>query len=322
MTKATDVLDLYLKFMAGQRLTKLEIKDILENKSERTVQRYIADLNTFFEGKNKKIVMNQTDKKYELIRNDHASFDKEQLLAILKILIASRGLSKEEIQHVIIRLKQQVSDENYKIIEKAIKSEMIHYVPMNHGEPLFHKLWKLNELIQQEKIIEFEYFNAMNRGRIHNIKPMYITYSELYFYLVGINEKEQVIIFRVDRIQEFKVTDDKFKVTEDKFKVPHSPYIREGELKKRIYFMYGGEWKKVVFEFNGGIIESVLDRFPTAKLIKKDYIHNRFTVEIEVIGDGILMWFLSQGSRVKVLSPTDLKQKHINEVKKIIENYE
>ena len=47
MTKATDVLDLYLKFMAGQRLTKLEIKDILENKSERTVQRYIADLNTF-----------------------------------------------------------------------------------------------------------------------------------------------------------------------------------------------------------------------------------------------------------------------------------
>ncbi|WP_145452974.1 helix-turn-helix transcriptional regulator [Staphylococcus hominis] len=323
MTKATDVLDLYLKFMAGQRLTKLEIKDILEHKSERTVQRYIADLNTFFENKNKnkKIVMNQTDKKYELIRNDHVSFDKEQLLAILKILIASRGLSKEEIQHVITRLKQQVSDENYKIIEKAIKSEMIHYVHMNHGEPLFHKLWELNELIQQEKTIEFEYFNAMNRGRIHNIKPMYITYSELYFYLVGINEKEQVIIFRVDRIQEFKVTDDKFKVTEDKFKVPHSPYIREGELKKRIYFMYGGEWKKVVFEFNGGIIESVLDRFPTAKLIKKDYIHNRFTVEIEVIGDGILMWFLSQGARVKVLSPIDLKQKHINEVEKIIENY-
>ena len=323
MTKATDVLDLYLKFMAGQRLTKLEIKDILENKSERTVQRYIADLNTFFKdkNKNKKIVMNQADKKYELIRGDHVSFDKEQLLAILKILIASRGLSKEEIQHVIIRLKQQVSDENYKIIEKAIKSEMIHYVPMNHGEPLFHKLWELNELIQQEKTIEFEYFNAMNRGRIHNIKPMYITYSELYFYLVGINEKEQVIIFRVDRIQEFKVTDDKFKVTEDKFKVPHSPYIREGELKKRIYFMYGGEWKKVAFEFNGGIIESVLDRFPTAKLIKKDYINNRFTVEIEVIGDGILMWFLSQGARVKVLSPTDLKQKHINEVENIIENY-
>ena len=55
MTKATDVLDLYLKFMAGQRLTKLEIKDILEHKSERTVQRYIADLNTFFENKNKQI---------------------------------------------------------------------------------------------------------------------------------------------------------------------------------------------------------------------------------------------------------------------------
>ena len=67
MTKATDVLDLYLKFMAGQRLTKLEIKDILENKSERTVQRYIADLNTFFKDKNKKIVMNKVEKKKDLI---------------------------------------------------------------------------------------------------------------------------------------------------------------------------------------------------------------------------------------------------------------
>ena len=258
MTKATDVLDLYLKFMAGQRLTKLEIKDILEHKSERTVQRYIADLNTFLKIKIKiKIVMNQTDKKYELIRNDHVSFDKEQLLAILKILIASRGLSKEEIQYVITRLKQQVSDENYKIIQKAIKSEMIHYVPMNHGEQLFHKLWKLNEFIQQEKIIEFEYFNAMNRGRIHKIKPMYITYSELYFYLVGINKKEQVIIFRVDRIQEFKVIDDKFKVTEDKFKVPHSPYIREGELKNGFILCMAVNGRKLY----SNLMEALLNQY-------------------------------------------------------------
>ena len=134
---------------------------------------------------------------------------------------------------------------------------MINYVPMNHGEPLFHKLWKLNELIQQEKIIEFEYFNAMNRGRIHKIKPMYITYSELYFYLVGINKKEQVIIFRVDRIQEFKVTDDKFKVTDDKFKVPHSPYIREGELKNGFILCMAVNGRKLY----SNLMEALLNRY-------------------------------------------------------------
>ena len=52
------------------------------------------------------------------------------------------------------------------------------------------------------------------------------------FYLVGVNDKEQVLIFRIDRIQEYKVLNTKFNV-------PNSPYIREGALKQRIYFMYG-----------------------------------------------------------------------------------
>ena len=102
-----------------------------------------------------------------------------------------------------------------------------------------------------------------------------------------------------------------------KFNVPNSPYIREGALKQRIYFMYGGHWKKVRFEFNDGIIESVLD-VPNCSIIEKDYTNNRFVVEIEVIGDGILMWLLSQGSRIKVLSPNSLKEKHIE---KILGNY-
>ena len=116
MTKATDVLDLYLKFMAGQRLTKLEIKDILENKSERTVQRYIADLNTFFKdkNKNKKIVMNQADKKYELIRGDNVSFDKEQLLAILKFLLLLVVYLKKKFSMLLL-------DSNNRFLMRIIK---------------------------------------------------------------------------------------------------------------------------------------------------------------------------------------------------------
>lgn len=319
MAKATDMLDLYFRFMSGERFTKAQIGEIIGKKSERTVQRYIASLNDFFDTRQEtehlRIVMNHTDRKYEMTRLDNETFDATQILAILKILISTRGLSEEEIHLIINNLTNHITEENQYIIEKAIQSELVHYEPMNHGEPLLNKIWDINLLIQQNKTIKFEYFNAMNQGRIHTIKPMYITFSELYFYLVGVNDKEQVLIFRIDRIQEYTVVSDKF--TE-----PNSPYFREGALKQRIYFMYGGEWKKVSFEFNGGIIESVLDRFPTARLLKKDYANNRFVVEIEVIGDGILMWLLSQGARVKVLSPNSLKEKHIAEVKKMMANYE
>ncbi|MCB6939969.1 WYL domain-containing protein, partial [[Eubacterium] rectale] len=81
-----------------------------------------------------------------------------------------------------------------------------------------------------------------------------------------------------DRILDYETADKQINS-------PSSPYYKEGELKQRIYFMYSGEWKRVGFEFNNGIIQSVMDRFPTAKLIKKDYENNHFEVEIEVIGN-------------------------------------
>ena len=58
--------------------------------------------------------MNQVDKKYELIRDDNVSFDKEQLLAILKILIASRGLSKKKFSMLLL-------DSNNRFLMKIIK---------------------------------------------------------------------------------------------------------------------------------------------------------------------------------------------------------
>ena len=57
-----------------------------------------------------------------------------------------------------------MSDENQHVIEKAIQSELVHYEPMNHGEPLLNKVWDLNHIIQQNRVIEFNYFNAMNKG--------------------------------------------------------------------------------------------------------------------------------------------------------------
>ena len=146
--------------------------------------------------------------------------------------------------------------------------------------------------------------------KTHIIRPLYITFSELYFYMVAVNKNGRTLIYRIDRIHDFEVINQKIEDSK-------SMFYQEGELKQRAYFMYGGEWKRVRFEFNGGIIESVIDRFPTAKLIKKDYENNRFVVEIEVIGDGIIMWLLSQGSKVKILSPLSIKEKYVREIQKI-----
>ena len=65
--------------------------------------------------------------------------------------------------------------------------------------------------------------------------------------------------------------------------------------------------------------EPILDRLPTASVTvwkEHDYVINA-----EVYGKGIIMWLLSQGSRVEVLSPKSLRQEMKMKVQEIAELY-
>lgn len=314
MSKSTEILELYLKFHRGEEISKSEIVEYFGNKSPRTIQRYIASLNRFFE-KNEgtedlKIKYSRKKNVYFMEKNINNRFDKKQVLVILKIIISTRGLSENEISNIIEQLTSTLDDDDIKIINETIKSELYHYHEMSYEEPLLSKIWDINKLVLQGKSLKLNYYNAWNQEKTHIIRPLYITFSELYFYMVAVNKNGRTLIYRIDRIHDFEVINQKIEDSK-------SMYYQEGELKQRAYFMYGGEWKRVRFEFNGGIIESVIDRFPTAKLIKKNYENNRFVVEIEVIGDGIIMWLLSQGSKVKILSPLSIKEKYVGEIQKI-----
>ena len=53
-------------------------------------------------------------------------------------------------------------------------------------------------------------------------------------------------------------------------------------------------------------MEAVLDRLPTARIIKKE--GKVYLIEAEVFGRGIMMWLLSQGQFIEIMSPDELRQ--------------
>ena len=92
-------------------------------------------------------------------------------------------------------------------------------------------------------------------------------------------------IYRADKIETLTVTNDRFHV-------PYKDRFQEGEMRKRIQFMYGGSLHNIRFEYTGPSIEAVLDRLPTAKIER--------IITAEVFGKGIEMWLSSQRDCVKV----------------------
>ena len=144
--------------------------------------------------------------------------------------------------------------------------------------------------------MKMDYLRAMETTTVsRTVEPVGIMFSEYYFYLIAFikgKAKDFPTIYRIDRIKSFEITDEHFDT-------PYKDRFEEGEFRKRIQFMYGGKLRKIEFDFHGDSVESVLDRLPTAKILREE--NGVFTIRAEVYGKGINMWLRSQGDWISNL---------------------
>ena len=314
--KVNRILNIYSKLIKGEIINKKESAELF-NVSEKAIQRDIEDIRSFFY-ENRTLLVNQ-DVVYKRSKNGYfldstgEVLTKEAILVLMKILLESRALCKDEISYISKALMGQVSLEQRKSIDKIIGNELFNYVPTQHSDYLLSKMWDISECIRGREVIEISYINMKNIEGTRKIRPVSIIFSEYYFYLIAyINDFESPTVFRIDRIKSFK------KVKE-RFLIPESNRFEDGEFRKRIQFMYSGKLQKIKFEFWGSSIEAVLDRVPTAKIVDK--YDNKYLVEAEVYGKGIIMWILSQGSKIKLLEPKEFVNELIEQIDCMKENY-
>jgi hypothetical protein len=90
-----------------------------------------------------------------------------------------------------------------------------------------------------------------------------------------------------------------YEILEETFPVPYGSRFEEGEFRKRIQFMYGGQLRQIHFRYTGPSLEAVLDRLPTAQVMEQD--ETGWIISAEVYGAGVDMWLRSQGEYVEVL---------------------
>lgn len=240
-----------------------------------------------------------------------------ELLAIIKVLIGSRAFSKQELLEMIGKLRKFTSTNDRALLDSLITKEKYHYCEVKHdcSEGVVDLLWKLAGDIRSHTEITITYFK-MNRDRVvHTIRPVSIMFSEYYFYLIAYKADDEscsTVYFRVDRIT--SIVEHR-----TKFTLPKSADFDEGELRKKIQFMFPGVCRTIRFEFNGPSLQAILDKLPTAVVL--DISGGKALIEAEVYGSGILMYLLSQESWVKVISPQDFVEEYKVELRKMMEKY-
>lgn len=297
--KGFRLLAIYERLNKGETISKPQLANDF-GVTLKTVQRDIDDLRAYFaethfdEGE-VSIKYDKGRSGYYLVRFEREWLTNEEVLAICKILLESRAFNKIELNGLLKKLLAQIVPFDRKTIDEIIRSEKQCYVPLRHNKNLLKSIWMLSENIVNNEIITFKYKRKDGIQKEHSVKPVAIMFSEYYFYLVSFmanDSKEYPTIFRIDRITGIKST-------KEKFTAPYNDKFSDGEFRKRVQFMYSGELKHVTFEFSGASIEAVLDRLPTAEVLKQE--NGFYTIRVEAYGDGIYMWLRSQGDWVKCL---------------------
>lgn len=282
--------------------------------SLRSIQRDIDDLRSFFHNQSEdsgivqELIYDRKLKGYRLVPPVRNVLRNDEVFAVLKILLESRAFTKEELYPILDKLVDCcVPREKQRQVNDLIGNEKLHYVEPQHKNAFLAKMWELSEAVKERRQIIINYRRAVLDDKVvtRTLQPVGIMFSEYYFYLVGFivpkdNEciKYKVendpfpTIYRIDRIQDYIVTDEHFNV-------PYQNRFEEGEFRKRVQFMYGGKLQKIKFYYKGPNIEAVLDRLPTAKILQQD--DKGLLIAAEVFGAGIEMWIRSQGEMVEVV---------------------
>ena len=312
-------LEIFYTLIRGECLSNRKIADKY-GVSSRTISRDISRIqNYFYEHRdimnNAEIVYSHKDKSY-ILKSDEFLKNSE-LFALVKVILGARCFSKEDTLTLIRKIKQFTTPNDRAVLERIIKKEVFHYREVRSNcDSVIANLWKIVQCIEQRRCISIRYIKMDRTEVIRKLYPSAVMFSEYYFYLIAYEpegEYRKVKYFRIDRIR--SIIEHR-----EKYVLDQSNDFDEGELREKNQFMFPGDPVQITFEFSGLSLQSVLDRLPTARVIERNGDKSTVTAEVNY-GRGLIMYLLSQGSWIKVLSPQPLIDDMKGEIQKMAQHY-
>ena len=300
------VLSLYDRLSSG-KIIYLKDEINVTGVSDRSFKRDITELRNYLAEKaadgesRKEIVYDRNRNCYYMTEEKDTLPDYQEIFAIAKILLGSKGLSRVEMNQVVEYLLSLCNDESKrKEIKKCLANELINYQGPNHGKNLISMIWKLAQAVEHQNRLEIQYKRLEGQQDIKRVlEPVGVMFSEYYFYLLayikGIREEKSKklnpTIYRIDRIQDVRIL-------EEHFNIPYAEKFEEQKFRSSAPLMFGGDMHRLKFWYSGPSLEAVLDKIPTTRVIKEE--DGRWLLGAEVIGDGAEMWLRGQGKYVEL----------------------
>lgn len=322
------ILTLLARLLNGEHLNKRDLLNSELATSEKMAQRDFASIRALYEENqlDNSLEMDAEGRYYLKRRN---SFNEKDILVLMMMLNLVRPFNEEEYRELADRLMTTQSKENQKKINPIIQAERVFYRSITHGKPLIQMIWDIRGAIEQQKILNFHYYRIVDGKTVfRDVQPLELYVHGHHFYLVsefkGNRSKARAYkdygkqSYRLDSILDYEVTDEYFYIE-------HKEKFESDKFRRHNPNMFTGTPEKITVEVVEYNWEYLADNYPDYEIIsqREDESGRRFrTIQFRAaITQGLIMWLMSQGTRLKILKPEKAIEAFLKELNKTKDFY-
>lgn len=250
----------------------------------------------------------------------HRDFELPELKLLVDAVQSSKFITKKQSAELIKKLEKETSRENAKQLQRQV---FIYNRIKTGNMAIYNNVDVIHAAIHDDLQIGFRYcewtirkeLSRRKNGAEYIISPWALTWDDENYYLVGYDsEKEMIRHYRVDKMQETRIIDQK-RMGRDRFED-----FDLAAFARKTFGMYGGQDRKLTLEAENHLAGVLIDRFGTDIIMAphgKDHFRTSVTVTVSPQFFG---WLAGIGKGIRIHWPEDVREQYREYLLEIMEN--
>lgn len=228
------------------------------------------------------------------------NFELPELKLLIDAVYSSKYLTEKKSQELIEKLCRQCNEHDASLMRRNI---FVSGRVKSMNETIYYNIDGIQEAISQNLQISFRYFDwdlggkRKYREKEYLASPYGLCQDYENCYLLAYSERHGVTSYRVDRMCDITLTDQK------RIPCPELTGKALTDHANRLFQMFAGDQVNVKMRFHSSLINVVVDRFGSdVMLIPDGAEHFNFTVPVAV-SPMFLSWVVGFGDKARILYP-------------------
>ena len=242
------------------------------------------------------------------------TFEIPELKMLIDAVSSSRFITKKKSEELIQKIASLAGEAQHEHINRHIVATGR---AKSDNKKIYYIVDTITDAINQKKKIQFKYteYNAdkekvfRHDGEVYTLSPYVLYWNEDYYYVVGYYDKrDMVAAFRVDRLHNPKVMEEKA--------IPKPKDFNVDDYANKIFKMFDGEDVMVELECENSLMKYIVDHYGLDIETRRNTEETFIAKVPATLSPTFYSWVFQFAGQMKIIGPENAVEEYRDILKK------